>query len=527
MRNIRTLVKMELCNLYGINVFRYTKDSGEKKKSIALAATIAVVLVVLMSYVGGLSSGLITVGLKDIVPAYMAMMASLLTLFLSIFKTGATIFRKKGYDFLSALPLSNYAVVISRFIRLYVESLGLTLVVMIPGLLVYGVLTKAGMLSVLLYVIGALLIPLLPVAVASFIGALITGISSRMKHQSRVEIVLTILLMIGLFAGSGFLAENEENFTTEILTQMAEKIADIFDKVYPPAMLFGNAVVQGDVSDMLVFAGISVAVFAVTILVVSWNFHGICRSLFGTSATHDYKLEHLQMHSVRKALLEREMKRYFSSSVYVTNTIVGPIMGTAFCIGLFFIDFDSIVVSLPGTVDLKGAVPFVIAAIFSMMNPSVVSVSMEGKEWWIVKSLPLRAKDILDSKLLFGLCVAAPFLVIAELIAIFVLGPGVLELLWLIVIPVLCLLLTCVFGISVNLKLPKMNWENEVSVVKQSAAAMIGGIVVVLVIILCAIPVLLVPAQYKDLVCLAICILLVALTVRLYYKNNRVDLKKI
>lgn len=527
MRNIKILVKMGLCNLYGINVFRHTKDSGERKKSMALGITVAVVLLVLMFYVGGLSYGLITVGLKDIVPAYLVVMASLLTLFLSIFKTGATIFRKKGYDFLSALPLSNYAVVISRFIRLYAESLGLTLVIMIPGLLVYGVLTKVGMLSVLLYVIGALLVPLFPVSVASFIGALITGISSRMKHQSMFEIILTILLMIGLFAGSGFLAENEENFTTEILTQMAEKIADIFDKVYPPAMLFGNAVVQGDVNAILAFAGISVSVFAVMILVVSWNFHGICRSLFGTSATHDYKLEHLQMYSVRKALLKREIKRYFSSSVYVTNTIVGPIMGTAFCIGLFFIDFDSVTVSFPGTVDLKAAVPFVIAAIFSMMNPSAVSVSMEGKEWWIVKSLPLCTKDILDSKLMFGLCVASPFLVIAELIAIFALRPGMLELLWLIVIPVLCLMLTCVFGIAVNLKLPKMNWENEVSVVKQSAASMIGGIVASLVIMLCAIPVLLVPTQYTDVVCLVICIILATLTVRLYYKNNRVDLKEI
>lgn len=152
-----------------------------------------------------------------------------------------------------------------------------------------------------------------------------------------------------------------------------------------------------------------------------------------------------------------------------------------FCIGLFFIDFDSIVVSLPGTVDLKAVVLFV----------------------------------------------ASPFLVIAELIVIFALRLGVLELLWLIVIPVLCLMLTCVFGISVNLKLPKMNWETEVSVVKQSAASMIGGIVASLVIILCAIPVLLVPTQYTDVVCLVICIILATLTVRLYYKNNRVDLKEI
>ncbi len=527
MRQISILVKMELCNLCGWNVFRHTKDSGERKKSILLGITVGVLVLILMSYIGGLSYGLVTLGFVNMIPAYLTVIASILTLAMVVFKAGGLLFRRNGYDILSALPVSDWAVVVSRFSRLYVESLAFTLLIMVPGLSVYGILGKPGALSILVGLLGSFLVPLLPVAVASGIGALVTGIASRMKYKALAETAFMVVFVLVVIFGAPSLSMSMEEMSKEMIKELLGQTSYMLEKIYPPAKLLGDAVVQGDVINLLWFFLLSIVTFVLVVTMVAANFHGICRSLYGTTATHDYKMEALQRNSVMQALVKREAKRYFSSSVYVTNTIIGPIMGTAFCVALFFVDLEATMVGFPVDMNINAAIPFIMAGIFSLMNPVCVSISMEGKEWWIAKSLPLSVKDILDSKLVFGLCLIAPFWFVSEIIVLFALRPSVMELLWLIAVPAIAIVFSCVFGITVNLKLPKLTWETEVSVVKQSAASVLGGMGSFFVAMAGALPVLLLPEKYTNIVCLVLCVIFVVVIVRLYYNNNRVDLKMI
>ncbi len=525
MRQISVFIKMELCNLYGWNVFQHTRDKGEKKKSIALGIIIGLCIVMLMSYIGGMSYGFIMLGVPDIIPVYLAVIASVLTLAMVMFKAGGILFRRNGYDILSALPVPTFAVVVSRFVRLYVESLVFTLVIMVPGLSVYGILGKIDVKSILIGLIGSFVVPLLPVAIASGIGALITGIASRMKYKALVETAFMVLFVLVVMFGAPSLSVSMESMSPEMIKSLLGQATALLGKIYPPAKLLGDAVVHGSGIKLLCFFLLSIVVIVLVISIVAANFHTICRSLYGTTATHDYKMKELQSNSVMRALVNREAKRYFSSSVYVTNTIIGPIMGIVFCVALFFVDLETEMAVLPVDINVNATIPFVLASIFCMMNPVSVSISMEGKEWWIAKSLPLSAKTILDSKLLFGLSLMAPFWFVAEIIVMFALRPSVLEALWLIVVPVIAIVFSCVFGLTVNLKLPKLTWETEVSVVKQSASAMIGGLGSFLVVILGVLPVLFLPEKYTNIVYLVICILFMMVTAGMYRRNCYVDLK--
>jgi len=525
MRKISVFVKMELCNLYGWNVFQHTKDKGERKKSIALGVVIGLCILMLMSYIGGMSYGYIALGVPDIIPVYLIVISSVLTLAMVVFKAGGILFRRNGYDILSALPVSTFAVVVSRFVRLYVESLIFTLMIMVPGLSVYGILGKIGFKSILIGTIGSFVVPLLPVALASGIGALVTGIASRMKYKALVETAIMVLFLLVVMFGIPSLSVSMEAMSPEMIKSLLRQATDLLGKIYPPAKLLGDAVVHGDGIKLFCFCLLSIVVIVLVISLVAANFHTICRGLYGTTATHDYKMKELQSNSVMRALVNREIKRYFSSSVYVTNTIVGPIMGIAFCVALFFIDLETEMAVLPVDMNVNAAVPFVLAGIFCMMNPVCVSISMEGKEWWIVKSLPLSVKTILDSKLLFGCSLMAPFWLVAEIIVVIALRPSVIETLWLIVVPVIAIVFSVVFGLMVNLKLPKLTWETEVSVVKQSASAAIGGLGGFLVVIVGALPVLFLPVQYVNIVCFIICILYVMVTAGMYRRICHVDLK--
>lgn len=527
MEQMKTLIKLELCNLYGLNVLKYTKDRNEKKKKIAMACIVGAIVAFIMFYMGAMSYGLIQLGASDIVPAYLTAIASIFILVFSIFKASGIIFRNKGYDMISSLPLSDLAVVMSRFTRLYVENLGVSMVIMVPGLVVYGVLTVSAISSYIIGVISIFVVPFIPGAIAIGIGALITGISSRMKHKSLVEAGLSVLIVIGVLALTSVFSGKSDEFTPEMIKNMNEMVSAALGKIYPLAILLGNGIVQGNYIRLLFCVVVSIVPFATIAVVVSGNYHSICRNLYSTVTKHDYKMEKLQKNSLLKALVLREAKRYFSSGVYVTNTIIGPILGTAFSIGILFVDMDSIMVQMPISINVNAALPFAVAGIFCTMTAASVAVSIEGKEWWIIKSLPLTTKNILDGKIVFNICLLAPFYIVSELIIMVTQNITVAERFWFILIPAIVIVFASVFGITVNLKLPKFDWESETAVVKQSASAMIGGMGGLLVALFIMVVVLLLPMKYVNIANAVICIVLIVITGCLYRNNNRVDLKSI
>ena len=84
MEQMKTLIKLELCNLYGLNVLKYTKDRNEKKKKIAMACIVGAIVAFIMFYMGAMSYGLSQLGASDIGPAYLTAIASI---FILVFST--------------------------------------------------------------------------------------------------------------------------------------------------------------------------------------------------------------------------------------------------------------------------------------------------------------------------------------------------------------------------------------------------------------------------------------------------------
>ena len=192
-KQIYNLTKLQLKNIYGINVFRFTKNQKEKRQKMAMGMVIAFLIVFAACYMGGMAYGYIYLGLSKLLPAYLIMLSSIIILFFSIFKAGSVIFQKNAYDILASLPITQSAIVISRFIRMYVENMLLTFIVMLPPMVVYGVMIKPEFSFYIIGLIVTLFIPLLPITISVFIGAVITAIASRMKRKSLVSAILSIV----------------------------------------------------------------------------------------------------------------------------------------------------------------------------------------------------------------------------------------------------------------------------------------------------------------------------------------------
>jgi ABC-2 type transport system permease protein len=149
---------------------------------------------------------------------------------------------------------------------------------------------------------------------------------------------------------------------------------------------------------------------------------------------------------------------------------------------------------------------------------------LEGKQWWIVNTLPIRAKELLDSKLLMNLTVTGPFCLIASLLVVIGQKADIMEATWIFLVPIVAMLFSVVFGQTVNLKLAVFDWENEVSIVKQSASAFVGGIVPFFVMMPLTMGTMMIPAKYLNVCMFAFCVVIGIITVLLYRKNSKVNL---
>ncbi|MCI5953713.1 MAG: hypothetical protein MRZ49_03895, partial [Lachnospiraceae bacterium] len=197
-RQIKWLTGIQLCNLFGINEMRFTKDRKKKIKAYGLGIIMAFVILCFQFYVGGYAYVLTTVGMVELIPTMLAAVISLVILFFTFFKAGSVIFQKKAFELQMSLPVKKAAIVISRFLTMYVTNLAISVLVFLPGLGVYVWYKRPGVLFFPYAVVGLVILPLLPLTAATALGALIQAVSAKWKHKNLINIILTLLVIVAI-----------------------------------------------------------------------------------------------------------------------------------------------------------------------------------------------------------------------------------------------------------------------------------------------------------------------------------------
>ena len=493
MKQWLTLSRLELINLFGINVYRHEKDPSKKKNRTFLLGAYVFVALALMGYFCSSAYGFIMLGVGDKIPTYFPILASIFALFWSIFTSRSALYREKDLVLLASLPVKSLPIVSARLLKSYLESMMVCTGVLLPSFTLYVIFMKPDVLFYVGLPFAFLFLPILPTAIAAWVGILFTSIISRMRHKVLAETMLAILLVIGsmllpyALTGNGNLASLPGvNMTgapsdggassEEVMKLLSAQISQTFDQFegnYPLLKVWGTFFNGTHGLGLLCYGLLSFLILALTALVIGKNFFTLSAKLHATSVHHDYQISAMESHSALTALLQKEARRYFSCGIYVSNTIIGPVLAVAFALILGFYDVTALlstVENVPEGFNLQAGLPFFLGLFFSITSISASSVSMEGNTWWILKSLPVSFCDVVNSKLLFNLIFMAPFYGLSEILLLFTVQANLLERLCLILAPAASILFSVTWGLFVNLKFPKFSWSSAAEVVKQSAA---------------------------------------------------------
>lgn len=475
MSKLVSLLKINFISSMGINKFTKEKSKVERNKAIFLTVTIVFTMVMLLGmavlYFELLAKGLKEFGLLDILLVMGFIISSAMILFTSIYKAQGILFSFKDYDLLMSLPIKKSDILISKMAQLLAVNYFFSLFVLLPASIIYFKYSSISPLFFLNLLLVYLTLPLIPIVVSSIIAFGISYISSRLRYKNLI-ITLGTLGVVLVFLVLSF----KSNELVESFIANSASISEGILKIYPPAILAVRGLANNNFIDILLFVILSVLVFAIFVLIFSKSFKTISSRLQESYKKANYKIKEMKSSTQLMALLKKEIKRYFASPIYVINTIIGPILLLGMSIASLFMGED-VLASILEVEIVKEIIPiFLIVVVCGTLVLSCTtnsSISLEGKNLWILKSSPIKPIEVFKAKIALNLLLIIPALLISDIIFAISLKLSIIQVSWLIVISTIFSLVVPILGVIINLLFPKFNWVSETAVVKQGASVII------------------------------------------------------
>jgi ABC-2 type transport system permease protein len=271
----------------------------------------------------------------------------------------------------------------------------------------------------------------------------------------------------------------------DFLTKGAKTLPDMVMRLYPPAVFAYKAIANYSIINLLLFIILSICLFVLFSFIFSLSYKSICTRMLNTDIKNVKTQKTIKVNSISNALLKKEISRYFSLPIYVLNTGIGAILIIILAISALFNLgglFQQLQVLNLNNNDMLGIVITIISSCMILTCTTAPSISLEGNTLWIIKSSPISANLIFWSKIKMNLIIQIPSIIISAVIFALAFKFTLLQLLFSIFLPILCGYIIAVIGLYTNLKYPKFDWVNEVTVVKQSISVLISLLIGMLIL---------------------------------------------
>ena len=371
-------------------------------------------------------------------------------------------------DFLLSLPIKKHIIIISKLFSKYFFDLFFCFLLLLPFVIMYEITAPVFSARVLIFgILTVFIMPLISVAISGIVEFIIVRLFNRVKCGSVLKSLVPTLLYIALLVlmilkttgyGSVQADSMESYFQDRWLSNQI--LTFIFDQTFV---------------SIISFVGITIGLFAVGVILQT----SIYGKNYGIYSKNSQKIELKGQKQPFNHLFNKEIKYYFSTPAYLVNTIIGPILilVASFAVLAFGIDGIKNFIKIEF---LNGDVSYMFALVVNFCIAttciSCVSVSLEGKSMWLLKSLPISKNQIFISKLFVPIVIVLPCILISSVI-VGILTSSVISGLILFGITLLFLVLTDVLGLLINLWFPKLNFEDETQVVKQSMSVLISMLI--------------------------------------------------
>lgn len=408
------------------------------------------------------------IGLGQI-PLFNSYQIVVMLLIILVFQSISEKSKTNDSDLLLSMPIKKIDIVLSKTLSKYLFSLILCSMIIFPTIILYCVYVEVSIGVILWSLLLLLLLPLMGVGINYIINFLITRFFNKMKYATLFK-ALFVVILFGAYMAIYIYA------STIMGLQDITTIDDFLNTNFLVGMCV-RIVHDNNLLNLLYLCLIVFGVFALGL----WGY----AVTFGKSYL-SYKDKNAKIKfgspSLFDGLLKKEIKKYFTTPILIINTLIGPLVLVAITMfvvikgkdGLFSLFIDA------NEGDIANIFALITCVYLLMCASTLIScctISMEGRYLWILRSTPVSAKKILISKSLINMVIFLPIHFITSITLLIVLHAGIAEWIMLITLPMLLNIIVSFGGTYINILLPKLEWESEVQVVKQSMSLVVTMII--------------------------------------------------
>lgn len=473
MKKIISLIKATMTD--NMNIFKIKNTNGKKTILPIILAIICMFSV--GSYANMIIEPLTSIKSEYILLSLFTIVTFFLTLVEGIYKSSNLLFNCKDDNLLFSLPIKRRTVLFIRIFKFYVFELLYNSLFLFPAMTVYAINVKVGINYYIVSLFMLLLLPTIPIVISCLIGGIISSTSSKFKFKNMAQVIVTTLLLLVIFYFSFNMKNILSNFTNS-----ASHINSIITSLYYPANAYVKMVTNFNIVDLIIFIVINILLLIIGIYIMSIRYFKINSRVKEERNSSKSKKYIVKVNSPKISLIKKELNRFFNTPVFMINAGFGLVL---FIIGITLIcfKFDSITKSfiMDGEISIKeinSYIPIILYGFvcFTSFMTSISSsmISLEGKSFNILKSLPVKSTIIIMSKVATSVLIMIPVILLGDIIMFIRFSFNIVEILMIIIGSIILPLVSETIGIIVNLKYPKMDAENDTEVVKQSMSSMIS-----------------------------------------------------
>ncbi len=443
------------------------------------------------------ASGRAALGLFGVFLASMVM-----TLFFSIASVIGTLFSANDAELLAALPLRGGAVFFARFMFVYFGELAISLFIALPAFVCYMIVAGGGAISAIADVIVLLLLPALPLAVATVLALLLMRSAVFMRHRETFMTVMGVLLGLTLSLGGNLIGQVMGRMGLDEITSVMSGAGDVLagaSRVFPPAAWAAEAIAGGPGALLrgLLYFALCAAALALTGLVGSRTYSRSVSASRETAKRGGRKARLNEKNMVSKspvlACMRRERRGLLRSPTYAMNCLLGvvifplmfllvpfitkvsageelpPELAEAGALRLFAVMLDGV----PAQYIFAGALGIMLFATFANIAAST-AISREGEGLARLKAMPLRMSTLCFGKLIVSAAANAVTVILTAVVLTVLLPAYWATMLAAAFAAAVAGVGTAALGMLVDAVRPKLVWQNEAEAVKQNINGFFG-----------------------------------------------------
>ncbi len=497
--------------------------AGSKAGRVGMSVLIGVSMLILIgawsALCAAMTFGFAAVGQSEIVLFAAFFVSVIMTLVFCIASVIGNLFSAADGALLASMPLKAGAVFFARFAMIYITELLITLLICLPALICHIAIVGGGVWTLLVGLVVVLLLPSMPLALASLLSLLLMRSSAFMRHRERIMTVFGVLFTIVMCFGGQLLGQSMGAMDSDEMSALLAGAGNLLSTMsagFPPLAWAAESVaLVGDYA-YAALRGLGYVAACVGSLLLA-GFVGSKTYFKGLSASYEtasrkkrgkVKLDSGAMvaSSPLRACLRRERMGVMRSPTYATNCLIGVIMFPLMIAVIPIITAMRIPDEYApnvGMLDLyptlfaemgasRGIVFGAVFAVFMFVTfaniAACTAISREGEGFALMKALPVRFSTQCLGKLIFAAITNVLTMLLTAIVAVVFVRTMWLEVLLAGISGTVASVASAALGMTVDVLRPKLKWQSEAEAVKQNINGFFGMLLNIVLAALIAVP---------------------------------------